>query len=80
MSYNPEYRPSQSELIRLWGPWHHSTGPKTAAGKAKVAQNSYKGAPRATVANAKRLARVIAADGNALASNSSRDLSEAGTK
>ena len=64
---NPEYRPLRSELIRLWGPWRHSTGPKTAAGKAKVAQNGFKGAPRETVAAARKLERLVCEDARLLA-------------
>jgi len=29
-------------LIRNWRPWEQSVGPKTAAGKAKSAENAYK--------------------------------------
>ena len=43
-------------LIRNWQPWKRSTGPRTAAGKAVVAQNSYKGAERQVL---RRLARVL---------------------
>src|SRR5215212_2394722 len=35
-----ERRASQAALIRLAQPWRHSTGPKTAAGKARVAMNA----------------------------------------
>ena len=42
----PEHRRLRAELIRKWRPWEKSTGPKTAAGKARVAGNSYKGAVR----------------------------------
>ena len=41
-----EHRKRQSEAIRRWKPWESSTGPKTRAGKAKVAQNYYKGGHR----------------------------------
>ncbi len=43
-------------LIQTWRPWEQSTGPKTPEGKAKVAQNSYKGAEREVL---RRLARVL---------------------
>ncbi len=48
MSYarTPEHRALQAELIRQWKPWEKSTGPKSEEGKAKVAQNSYKGGQR----------------------------------
>ena len=38
-----ERRARQTELIQKWRPWDKSTGPKTPEGKAKVAQNAYKG-------------------------------------
>jgi hypothetical protein len=45
MSYfrTPEHRARQSAAIRRWQPWEKSTGPKSAAGKARVARNAYKG-------------------------------------
>jgi hypothetical protein len=44
MSYyrTPEHRQLRAELICKWKPWERSTGPKTPAGKARVARNSYK--------------------------------------
>jgi hypothetical protein len=33
-------------LIRRWRPWEKSTGPRSPAGKAKAAQNAYKGGAR----------------------------------
>ena len=36
----------QSEAIRRWKPWEKSTGPRTAKGKAIVAQNAFKGGLR----------------------------------
>ncbi len=41
--WTPERRALQAELIKNWRPWEHSTGPRTVAGKARVAQNAYKG-------------------------------------
>jgi hypothetical protein len=37
--WTPERRARQAERIRLAQPWKHSTGPKTEAGKARVAMN-----------------------------------------
>lgn len=37
--WTSERRARQSELIRTWRPWERSTGPRTAEGKARVAQN-----------------------------------------
>ena len=48
MSYlrTPEHRARQSEAIRRWRPWEHSTGPKAEAGKRRSAMRGYKGAIR----------------------------------
>lgn len=48
MSYprTPEHRRLRAELIRRWKPWEKSTGPKSEAGKTKVAKNAYKGGVR----------------------------------
>lgn len=40
--WSPARRAAQAEAIRRWRPWANSTGPKTAAGKARVAQNAAK--------------------------------------
>jgi hypothetical protein len=37
-----ERRARQAALIRNWRPWKHSTGPKTAAGKARCCDNALK--------------------------------------
>lgn len=78
MSYlrTPEHRALRAEIIRRWKPWEQSSGPKSAAGKAIVALNSWRGNPRGTMAAANRLARLISADDLALASPPSRDPSE----
>jgi hypothetical protein len=44
--WTPERRARQAELIHRWKPWKQATGPKTAEGKARVAQNGYKGGTR----------------------------------
>ncbi len=44
--WTPERRARQAELIRIWRPWEKSTGPRTAAGKAVVARNGWKGGVR----------------------------------
>ena len=48
MSYprTKEHRALSAELIRKWRPWEKSTGPRTEAGKAAVAQNAFKGGER----------------------------------
>ena len=48
MSYlrTPEHRTRQSEAIRRWKPWAHSTGPKTEFGKRRSAMRGYKGEVR----------------------------------
>ena len=44
MSYyrTVEHHRLRAELITRWKPWKKSTGPKSAAGKAKPAQNAYR--------------------------------------
>lgn len=39
--WTPERRKKQSEKIKNWKPWEHSTGPRTEAGKQKTSQNAY---------------------------------------
>ena len=41
--WTPERRARQAEAIRRWRPWEYSTGPRTAAGKARSAGNAYTG-------------------------------------
>lgn len=41
--WTPERRAKQAILIRASRPWERSTGPRTAAGKERVAKNAYKG-------------------------------------
>lgn len=43
MTWTPERRARQAELIRLWKPWEKSTGPRTSEGKSKTARNAWKG-------------------------------------
>jgi hypothetical protein len=45
--WTPEARARQSELIRTWQPWKHSTGARTPQGKAISAQNRVKSLERA---------------------------------
>ena len=49
--WTPETRLKQATAIRGWMPWTLSTGPVTAAGKARVARNAWKGGVRAKVSN-----------------------------
>lgn len=41
-SWTPARRAACAARARFHKPWRFSTGPKTAAGKSKVAQNGYK--------------------------------------
>ncbi len=41
--WTPERRQHQRGVIYASKPWLKSTGPRTAAGKAKVARNAYSG-------------------------------------
>lgn len=40
--WTAEERAKQAALIRVWQPWDKSTGPTSAAGKAKAALNATK--------------------------------------
>ncbi len=40
--WSPERRANHAAAIRCWKPWEKSTGPRTAAGKARAAQNAAK--------------------------------------
>ena len=44
--WTSERRARQAALIRNWRPWERSTGPRTTEGKAKAANNAYKGGER----------------------------------
>jgi len=44
--WTPERRARQAEAIRSWRPWERSSGPQTAAGKAVVSRNAFKGGVR----------------------------------
>ena len=53
--WTPERRERQAELIHQWKPWQQSTGPRTAAGTARVSQNSHKGETRTLLRELARL-------------------------
>lgn len=40
--WTDERRARQAILIHQWQPWRHSTGPRTAQGKAIASRNAYK--------------------------------------
>jgi hypothetical protein len=40
--WTPERRARQSDMIRNWQPWQRSTGPATAAGRARSSLNAFK--------------------------------------
>lgn len=44
--WTDERRKRQAALIREWKPWQRSTGPRTAAGKARASRNAFKNSPR----------------------------------
>ena len=60
--WTPERKARQSLLIRSWRPWDSTRGPVTPEGKKRSAMRGYKGDPRGTLAEARRLARLIAGD------------------
>ena len=41
-AWTTERRQKHAAAIRRWKPWAKSTGPRTASGKARAAQNAYK--------------------------------------
>jgi hypothetical protein len=59
MSYvrTPEHRRRQSEAIHGWRPWLRSTGPRSPEGKARAAQNAYKGSVRGLLRQVAKLLR-----------------------
>jgi hypothetical protein len=60
--WTPERKARQSLLIRSWRPWETTQGPVSPEGKKRSAMRGYKGDPRGTLAEARRLARLIAGD------------------
>lgn len=40
--WTPEQRQRQADLIKLWRPWRHSSGPKSVGGKRRSSSNSLK--------------------------------------
>lgn len=62
--WTPERRARQAEAIRSWKPWAKSTGPRTAAGKARAAQNAAK--PHLQHAPGHRMERALRAHGRYL--------------
>ena len=52
--WTSERRARQAELIRSWRPWERSTGPTSAAGKAVVARNAWRGGHRAQLQELRR--------------------------
>src|SRR5689334_11539466 len=59
--WTPERRARQAELTRLLRPWLRATGPKTKAGKARVALNALRHGCRGRVwrDRARRIRRAI---------------------
>jgi hypothetical protein len=59
--WTPERRARYAALARLWQPWRHSSGPRTAAGKARVAMNALRHGyrSRAWTLKAQRIRRAI---------------------
>ncbi len=45
--WTKERKAKQSIAITRWCPWKQSTGPRSAAGKARVSRNAYRGGIRA---------------------------------
>ena len=59
--WTPERRARMAQQIKNWQPWQHSTGAKTAEGKARSSQNANKGRG-ALMAQIKELRRELMAE------------------
>lgn len=55
--WTTERRQRQAQQIKQWQPWKHSTGARTAEGKAKVSRNAFKGGYRVMLQDAARYLR-----------------------
>jgi thioredoxin-like negative regulator of GroEL len=62
--WTDERRAKHAAAIKRWKPWEKSTGPRTAAGKARAAQNAYKHGQRAGAA--RLLGEAVAAQNQCL--------------
>ena len=60
--WTPDRRAQQSMRMRALMPWLLSTGPRTAAGKARAARNAYKGGLRASLRRLRRALNEAAQD------------------
>jgi len=54
-----ERRARQAKAIKRWRPWQHSTGPRTAEGKARSFRNAYRGGQRQLMRQFARLLRQL---------------------
>ena len=64
--WTPERRERQRQAIQRWRPWEQSTGPRTAAGKARVSQNAYRGGEWRKVRELSRALRELSRQHSAL--------------
>ncbi len=55
--WTEDQRKQQSQKIRQWQPWQHSTGAKTIAGKAIASRNAFKGGFRQQLKELRQLLR-----------------------
>lgn len=53
--WTPERKAKQSQLIRDWKPWEHSTGARTIEGKEIASRNAFKGGFRARLAEISKI-------------------------
>jgi hypothetical protein len=61
--WTTERKAHHAELINTWRPWEHSTGPRSAEGKAKASRNAWKGGTRPVL---RELARALREQGRVL--------------
>ena len=55
--WTTQERQRQAQLIKQWQPWQHSTGARTAEGKAKASRNAFKGGFRQQLKELRQLLR-----------------------
>jgi len=58
--WTDERKVKQARAIKRWRPWEHSTGPRTAEGKARVSRNAYRGGHRQFQREAAQVLRQLA--------------------
>ena len=55
ITWTPERRARQAELIRTWQPWAKSTGPNSPEGRQRVSRNAWTGGHQAQLRELSKL-------------------------